>query len=163
MRLNHNIINCFNQNSSLNKHLFKMMLKKKFFSIFFFLGLLNSAYKKQLNYCVYFFNNYILNLLKLIKYLNLIFNYYTIFSTNIKINKLVIIYFNNNIIKKKKQLIKSLSNHSRYIYISIKKLHYLVKNNKKILFILNTSKGLLLHTEALKLNIGGQLLCSITR
>lgn len=161
MRINHNIFNYINQNSSLSKNLFKMILKKKFFSIFFFFGLVNAAYKNQLNYCVYFFNNYILNLLKLLKYLNLIFNYYTVISANIKINRLVVVYFNNTI--RKKQLIKALSSHSRYIYISVKKLHYLAKNNKKILFILNTSKGLMSHIEALKLNIGGQLLCSLRK
>jgi ribosomal protein S8 len=163
MRLNYTIIKNINQDSNLNKILFKMVLKKKLFSIFFFFGILNIVYKKQIQYCVYFFNSYIESLLKLIKYLNIIFNYYVIWSHNIKINKLVIVYFNVNILIKKKQIVKSLSTHARYIYISVKNLNYLVKNNNKILFIINTSKGLILHTEALKLNIGGQLLCSIRK
>ena len=56
--------------------------------------------------------------------------------------------------------IQRISTPGARIYFSIKRLHKL--NNHLCLYILTTSKGLLSHKNAIRNNVGGEIICKIT-
>jgi len=58
-------------------------------------------------------------------------------------------------------IIKHYYKLNRPIYLKIQALKLLTLSLKQSTFILETSKGLLTHNEALKLNVGGVLVCKI--
>ena len=57
--------------------------------------------------------------------------------------------------------IKSISKSGKRVYISVKNLWLLENISKTGCFILSTSKGMMSSNEALKQNVGGELLCYV--
>jgi len=146
--------------------------RKKIINIYGLLNQIKQAVYKNKIYCVYFRTAYILKFLILLKTNNIIFNFYNIPVSFIKVfllfnktytflNRLVLIYFhftrNTNDL-----IIKSISKPKRFIYITWVNLYQLSKHDEKEhLYILNTSHGLITHYQAHKLKLGGQVLCVI--
>lgn len=64
-------------------------------------------------------------------------------------------YNNNNAVINQ---IKQISKPGKRVYIKNK---WIYKNNTTALFIISTQKGFLTQNQALKLNVGGELICKI--
>jgi ribosomal protein S8 len=58
-------------------------------------------------------------------------------------------------------IIKNYYKLKRPIYLKLQALQYLTLSLKQSTFILETSKGVITHQEALKLKVGGVLICKI--
>jgi ribosomal protein S8 len=147
---------------------------KKVISLNGLVNKMQQALHKRSTHTLYYVNNYFIELLNLLKKQGYIFNYFIIpevfFSSYLKFgykedfySRLALIYFSgykSEDISLKR--IKLISKPSRQIYISYPALTKLVPfKNVSCTYILNTTKGLVSHTEALQHKIGGNLVCAI--
>lgn len=147
--------------------------KKKLINLFSFISQIKMAILKKRSFFIFYKNKYIIIFLNLLKKFGLIFNYFLLCSSLIFpflyfskfyffISNLLIIFFRQTLstfsmINK----IKLLSKPSRYLYISFKNLTNITTIKNNFIFFLNTNIGIMSHFEALRLKIGGNLLCLI--
>ena len=147
---------------------------KKVISLSNFINKLKQAVKTKSTFTVCYANTYFISFLNLLKKHGYIFNYFIVpevfFKDFLKFgykedfySRLVLIYFTGyktEEISLKK--IKLISKPSRQIYISYASLTKLVPyKSVSCTYVLNTTKGLISHTEALQHKIGGNLVCAI--
>lgn len=135
---------------------------------------MQQALNKRSTFTLYYVNNYFVVLLNLLKKQGYIFNYFLVpvayFASFLKFgfkedfySRVALIYFSGY---KSEEIslkrIKLTSKPSRQIYITYATLSKLVPyKNVSCTYILNTTKGLISHTEALQYKIGGNLVCAI--
>lgn len=147
---------------------------KKVINLIGLIEKLKHALKTKSIYTVYYANDYFIQFLNLLKTHGYIFNYFIIpesfFKDYLKFgykedfySRLVLVYFSGY---KTEEVglkhIKLISKPSRQIYITYASLTKLVLyKNVTCTYILNTTKGLVSHTEALQYKIGGNLICAI--
>lgn len=116
--------------------------------------------KKKLKSSVRFsIKNY--RLVKTLARVGIIQNYLLIFS---KKNNQLLIKFNASFYKNKPffSSIKLVSTNSKTFFISLVALKKLVSFSSSTIYILNTSRGLISHFEALKYQLGGIIFCIIS-
>jgi ribosomal protein S8 len=134
------------------------------------------AIKSSLNPVIYYSTEYFILLLKILKKYGFIFNYYFIpeifYKNFLKYNyktdfypRLLFIFLKNSKLNVKALTkLKLISKPHRQIYLTYTQLNKLIlfKNGTNInIYLLNTTKGLMPHTVALKYKIGGNLLCLV--
>lgn len=132
--------------------------------------------KSSLNPVIYYSTEYFILVLKILKKYGFIFNYYLIpdifYKNFLKYNYKIDFYprlifiFLKNLRPGLKALtkFKLISKPHRQIYLTYSQLNKLIlfKSGTTInIYLLNTTKGLLTHTTALKYKIGGNLLCFV--
>lgn len=147
---------------------------KKLINLSELINKLKQALKTSSTYTIYYVNNYFINFLNLLKKHGYIFNYFIIpevfFKDYLKFgykekfyNRLALIFFSGYKLEEVSlKIIKLVSKPSRQIYIDYVALNKLVfHKNTTSLYVLNTTKGLIGHTEALQHKIGGNLMCVV--
>jgi ribosomal protein S8 len=119
--------------------------------------------------CVYYHNPFFEKFAKMLRYSGFITSYTVlplqdllfVVQKPIKhFSKILSIHLQPRTVQLFQQLVHSFSQPSRMIYLNYTQLVYL--NNKKTagtLYVISTTKGLLFSDQAIKLKIGGLLLC----
>lgn len=135
---------------------------------------LKQALVKQNNFTVYYASNVILSFLNILKKQGYIFNYYMVPAPFFKpflnfgyksifYNRVVIIYLRKSA-KFGSGLndLTLLSKPSRQLFVSYANLRKMIKfQHATSVYILNTTKGMISHVDALKHKIGGNLICAV--
>jgi len=148
---------------------------KKLINLSIFFNKITQALNKKSKYVIYYYNAYFSKLLDVLKKQGYIFNYFQIpasyfqpylnfgYKSNFH-TRLIIIYFTGYKVEEVSlKKVTVYSKPSRQLYISYAALRKLILTNSVAsTFILNTSKGVITHSEALQYKIGGQLLCSVS-
>lgn len=147
---------------------------KKVISLAGFINKLKQAIRAKSTFTICYANTYFINFLNLLKKHGYIFNYFIVpdifFKEFLKFgykdhfySKLVLVYFTGY---KSEEIslknIKLISKPSRQVYVSYASLTKLVPfKNVSCTYFLNTTKGLISHTDALQHKIGGNLVCVV--
>ena len=116
-----------------------------------FATILRNGYKSGLSTVTVLNSSNTVNILKILKYSGYIYGFENIDSKTIK----VFLKYNNN--KPAISTINQLSSSKKRVYIHIKDLNPYNLN----LYILSTSMGIISHYDAVKFNVGGELLLKI--
>jgi ribosomal protein S8 len=132
------------------------MISKTYFNFFNILKL--HVTNKKL-FLTTFFSIKILNVIKILKLINAVRSYYIIKKNNKFFIKIYFFYY--------KQLpiltgLKLLATPSKVFLVSYKSLQLIQKKTLNSIFLIHTSKGIITHTQALQLKIGGRFLAQLT-
>jgi len=84
---------------------------------------------------------------------------YKIIQNNLKNSKNILVFLKYDQNKTVIRIIKKISKKSRQIFV--KKNYLLFANKEGATYIISTPKGIFSHKEALKLNVGGEVLLKI--
>lgn len=116
--------------------------------------------RKNLNFIVYY-NKRNLTFLTVLQSIGAIrkFITFTDYKTNKKFIKIFIYYYKNLPIY---SYLKIISSPSQSYYVSFNSLRLLHKRTGGSIFLISTSRGVITHTYALRLRLGGRILAQIT-
>ena len=126
-------------------------------------------------FTVCYINDYLLSVLQLLKKLGFIYDYYVLPETYYNVlslcnlspafsNRLCVVYLRySNEHGLSLRNVKLLSKPSRQLYVSLEGLRKMVKPSSVAeIYILNTAKGIMTHSEALREHIGGNVIALVT-
>ena len=159
---------------------FLTFFDKKYYKklVFFhlFINQFNQACNKKDKFFFFFTTSYIVRFLRVLKENHIIFNYqavpfaylapFLLFRANLEfLQRIGLVFFNvSPFYGAGAKGIKLVSRPSRYIYVSKESLSKLLsvrRTHTFTLFVINTTQGILVHSEALKRGVGGNLICTV--
>lgn len=126
------------------------------YSLNYVLNLINiNKLKKNLSFFIIFTKkNY--NTIKVLKNFNIIHDFKLIKKNNFNFIKINLFFYKNKTICHN---LKIISRPAKIFTISYKSLLLLNKKSGSSIFLISTTKGIVSHQEAIKLKIGGVLIC----
>jgi small subunit ribosomal protein S8 len=117
---------------------------------------INLALSKKLSSSTIIFSNKILSLVRILYKFGCIYKFNIFTKNNKKFIKFTCFFYKNKPFFKG---IRLISTSSRKYYISLKALMIVHKSLNSSILILSTPKGIISHYEAIKMRVGGLLLC----
>lgn len=133
---------------------FPIILKHYYFS--YLLSMLNiNKLHKNLSFNI-IFNKKNLQIVTILKKLNLIYKYTLINKKNIILININLYFYKNN---PTTSSLKLISKPSKNFLLSYQSLRLLSKKTGNSIFLLSTPKGILTHKEAIKLKTSGFIVC----
>jgi ribosomal protein S8 len=126
-------------------------------------------------FTVCYVNDYLLSVLQLFKKLGFVYDYYVLPETYYNVlslcnlspafsNRLCVVYLRySNEHGLSLRNVKLLSKPSRQLYVSLGGLRKMVKPSSVAeIYVLNTAKGVMTHSEALREHVGGNIIALVT-